>query len=126
LGLGAFDALSPKSRSAPFSLWRRKFYTGDSALKAAYELFISFFWIALILSGIFHYAIHGASRPIGGVILVVGAICVIRAKVSIVRKGHLLSFGQGAFSKMTKTMRRTYVIGYLLMAVGYCHAFLEV
>lgn len=54
-------------------------------------------------------------------ILVAGLALFVLAKISVIRTGHLVSFGPGRMSRM---MRFVYRLGYTLMAVGAIAALL--
>jgi hypothetical protein len=52
-------------------------------------------------------------------LLGLGMVLFLLAKVSVIRRGHRVSFGSG---KMSTAMRRCYRLGYALCALGFALA----
>ena len=68
------------------------------------------------------HLLHGRiPHPYGMAVIAAGFLLFLVAKLSVVSRGHWISFG---CTLMSNGMANTYRLGYWLMAVGFLLAFL--
>jgi len=104
-------------------VWRAWFYERSRVGRWLYEPLVGAGWILMLAAMVFRHAAHGAPRPWAFPIVFVGFALFLAAKVSVLRKGVLLSFGATVFENASRPMKVCYAVGWLLMIAGFVLSF---
>jgi hypothetical protein len=103
-------------------MWRSKFYT-ESTIGSIYKIFVGTAWIVLLCVAAYNHVQSGEPQILGLSILFIGFILFLIAKISVIKKGKLLTFGASAAENLSKKMAVYYYLGYLFMIVGFIMSF---
>lgn len=101
---------------------RHKFYTA-SRMGLIYKIFVGTFWIGLLCVAAYNHVQSGKPQILGLSILFLGFILFLAAKISVIKKGKLITFNASATGNMSKKMACSYYFGYLFMIVGFIMSF---
>ncbi len=104
-------------------MWRAYFYDKSWLGKWIYKPLAGIFWIFLISSHVFNYVTEGKPQILGLLIILAGFILFLTAKISVIRKGKLLSFGPTVIKNVSGEMKICYVLGYIFMIIGLIFSF---
>ena len=103
-------------------MWRYKFYT-KSPIGRIYKIIVGTAWILLLCGAAYNHIQSGEPQILGLSALFIGFILFLIAKISVIKKGKLITFGASAAENMSKKMVFYYYFGYLFMIVGFIMSF---
>ena len=104
-------------------MWRAHFYEKSWFGKWVYKPVVGTGWILLLSALAYRYAVHGTPQWWAVPIVLVGFELFLAAKISVLRKGVLISFGATVFENASGRMQVCYALGYLLMIGGFVLSF---
>jgi hypothetical protein len=104
------------------TLWNNKAFTENELSFFAKLAVIILLLIPVFFKTACNIIIVEIANPFAFVICIVGFILFLVSKISLFRKGILVSFGT---KRLTENMGNFYRLGYWLMAMGLIFTFLE-
>ena len=103
-------------------MWRAHFYE-KSPIGDVYKWIVGTAWIALLCGAAWNHVTEGVRQFWALPILLLGFVLFLVAKISVIRGGTWLSFGATVIEKASRSMKFCYVLGYLLMILGFIFSF---
>lgn len=103
-------------------MFRSKFYE-ESPIGSIYKIFVGTAWIVLLFLAAYNHVKSGEPQISGLSILFIGFLLFLVAKISVIRKGKLNTFGESAAENISKIRATCYYLGYLFMIVGFIMSF---
>lgn len=104
-------------------MWRANFYEKNKYGGGIYKVLVSTLWIVLLLGAGYNHMTTGQPQPWALPILLAGFVLFSIAKISMFRQGKWFTFGADTTAGMSGRMAACYLIGYLLMIVGFILSF---
>jgi hypothetical protein len=104
-------------------MYRDHFYNRSWFGRRVYVPFVGFGWFVMLGAAAWNHAVGGTPQPWAFPILLLGLVLFLVAKISVIRKGVLISFGQSVFDNATRPMKVAYALGWLLMIAGFILSF---
>lgn len=104
------------------TMWNNKAFTENELSFFAKAAVIILLVIPVFFITALNIIIGEVANPLAFVICIVGFLLFLIPKISLFRKGVLVSFGT---KRLTENMGNLYRLGYWLMALGLILTFLE-
>jgi len=89
---------------------------GENKFSKAFEILFVLQAVPLI----YFHAKNAQVSPVGFIVILLGFILFLIAKISVIKKQHYFTFG---CDNMSKAMMISYFFGYALMIIGYLVTF---
>ena len=83
---------------------------------------LAFLFLPLVALGLLPIFLFGIAYPLSLLLIAVGFIIFLKAKISVIKTGKIISFGPGEMCSIDK---RFYFFGYSMMILGFLLAFAQ-
>ena len=104
-------------------MWEQHFYNKSPIGRYFYKPITGILWILLLIIAGYNHVQKGEPQIIGLSILLTGFILFLISKISVIKKGKLLTFGASVVENTSREMAVCYYFGYILMIVGFIMSF---
>ena len=104
-------------------MWRYYFYNKSSVGRYIYKPLVGIAWILFLIFAAISHVVNKEPQLFGLLFLIAGFILFFIAKISVIRKGKLITFGVSAVEHMSSSMAACYYLGYTIMIFGFIMSF---